>query len=356
MAEIIDLGFAEECEDEFRLSAISYPSKLGGKPAWLRWDKLLTEAQMHCLVCEKILQFLCQIYIPTELSGQQYHRTLYVFCCSNGKCYKSTSTKNSSGAGCIKVFRSLMEESDDDLTEEDLDNKVEEELRKAMQDKESLWTTCEVCSLYGEKRCSLCRNVLYCSKEHQVFDWKVNDHKKECQSIRNNSTKNKFLFEEYEIVIEEEPTKDKKSEEDRKLNIDESRLKDLMKDTGPLDSNLENEFKKATNTVDENFDKFKRRIGREPKQIIRYNLGGTPLWVSSERIPKEDDIPACKCGSQRQYEFQILPQLLNYLGIETTVDSIDWGTLCIYTCKDNCNLEPYQDEFVWKQDFSETNI
>ena len=179
--EIIDLGFAEECDEEFRLTSISYPSKLGGKPAWLRWDKLLTESHTRCGLCDNILQFLCQVYVPIELSGCQYHRTVYVFCCSNGKCYNTKSTLSSVGSGCIKVFRSLLEESKEDLTEEDLDSKVEEELRKVVLNKESLWTTCEVCSLYGDKRCSLCRNVLYCSKDHQVFDWKVNKHKNVCQ-------------------------------------------------------------------------------------------------------------------------------------------------------------------------------
>jgi len=130
-----------------------------------------------------------------------------------------------------------------------------------------------------------------------------------------------------------------------------------MKDKEPLDKKLEQEFNKATaSTVDEHFEKFQRRIQREPKQIIRYNLGGTPLWVSGENIPTENNIPECTCGCKRQYEFQILPQMLNYLGIETTVDSVDWGTLCVYTCKSNCNRESYQEEFVWKQDFSQTNI
>ena len=170
----VDLGFAEKCEDEFRMLGISYPSKLGGKPAWLRWDSLLTESQVHCNNCDTILQFLCQIYVPTELEGQQYHRTLYVFCCSNGKCYSSKKS-------CVRVFRSLQEESEEDLTEEDLDKKAEEELRKLFESKQALWTLCEVCSLNGDKKCSLCHEAYYCSKEHQVFDWKFNKHKKNCK-------------------------------------------------------------------------------------------------------------------------------------------------------------------------------
>ena len=41
-----------------------------------------------------------------------------------------------------------------------------------------------------------------------------------------------------------------------------------MKDEKPLDKKLEKEFAKVTaNTQDEYFDKFKKRIQREPKQV-----------------------------------------------------------------------------------------
>ena len=50
--------------------------------------------------------------------------------------------------------------------------------------------------------------------------------------------------------------------------------------------------------------------------------------------------------------------MINYLGIETTADSLDWGTLCVYTCVDNCwqELDAYKEEFIWKQDFSATDV
>uniref|UniRef100_A0A803U1M2 Programmed cell death protein 2 C-terminal domain-containing protein n=1 Tax=Anolis carolinensis TaxID=28377 RepID=A0A803U1M2_ANOCA len=48
-----------------------------------------------------------------------------------------------------------------------------------------------------------------------------------------------------------------------------------------------------------------------------------------------------------------MPQLLNYLKVDSLGESIDWGTLAVYTCAENCNQgNGYTEEFVWKQDIS----
>ena len=51
-----------------------------------------------------------------------------------------------------------------------------------------------------------------------------------------------------------------------------------------------------------------------------------------------------------------MPQLLYYLKLDCThsgdsTPSIDWGTLLVYTCANNCSLSPgYREEFLWKQE------
>jgi Programmed cell death protein 2, C-terminal putative domain len=141
--------------------------------------------------------------------------------------------------------------------------------------------------------------------------------------------------------------------------------------------------------------------------------GGKPLWCCSKGLPKEKpvetsiatstvsrsscgDIPPCElCGTARTFEFQVMPQLLHYLGVDavssskqrksrtTTKDSsssaataklaqdalrkieqqqqqqqqnsevqqvevhpevhpevaggLDWGVLAVYTCPRNCS-------------------
>lgn len=88
--------------------------------------------------------------------------------------------------------------------------------------------------------------------------------------------------------------------------------------------------------------------------------------AESEHI---SSIPKCSnCGSPRAFEFQIMPQLLHYLGVEKNTkikqlngqatgaeqdvpvklelenkkqDDLDWGTIDIFTCIGNCSPAEY---------------
>lgn len=90
--------------------------------------------------------------------------------------------------------------------------------------------------------------------------------------------------------------------------------------------------------------------------LYRYNRGGKPLFISSSNQP--EDIPKCEeCGSERQFEFQVMPQLLVYLKLDNILNNIDWGILAIYSCKKSCVAQSkYIQEFVWKQDVVKENL
>lgn len=83
--ENIDLGFAESCGKEWLTNAY-FPSKLGGKPAWLHLADLPTTENLKCNKCNKQKSFLCQIYAPYD-DEYNFHRMIYVFVCRTESCY-----------------------------------------------------------------------------------------------------------------------------------------------------------------------------------------------------------------------------------------------------------------------------
>ncbi|MGH0127977.1 UNVERIFIED_CONTAM: hypothetical protein FKN15_064387 [Acipenser sinensis] len=168
----------------------------------------------------------------------------------------------------------------------------------------------------------------------------------------------KFLFLEYEVVTEPEELQ---LEADSDGQIEEEQLKeseppasDVLEsmDEKDLEAMAKHESKES-----KVFEKFKRRTAIEPEQVLRYCRMGRPLWVSDENVPKETDIPNCLCGAKRLFEFQIMPQLLNYLKVDSPDASIDWGTLVVYTCAESCDQgNKYTAEFILKQDYGADHI
>lgn len=50
-----------------------------------------------------------------------------------------------------------------------------------------------------------------------------------------------------------------------------------------------------------------------------------------------------------------MPQLLNSINVASSASSIDWGVLCVYTCKNSCDDGvAYKQEFIYKQDIQIT--
>ncbi|NXS12002.1 PDCD2 protein, partial [Neodrepanis coruscans] len=176
---------------------------------------------------------------------------------------------------------------------------------------------------------------------------------------------NEFLFPEYEILIEpeepESPADSAGDPDDKQGAVHTSKDPKEQEQLGatgetfqyPDEETLE-AIAKCETEEDKIFQMFKEQVAAEPEQIIRYCRGGEgPVWVSSENRPEEKDIPNCLCGAKRIFEFQIMPQLLNHLQVDSLGESIDWGTLVVYTCADNCGGgNEYLEEFLWKQDYS----
>ncbi|XP_029903183.1 programmed cell death protein 2 [Myripristis murdjan] len=351
-AEVV-LGFLEEAEP-WQLQSSQFPSKVGGRPAWLSQRDLPSLPGLECDICRLPLAFLLQVYAPVSGQDRSFHRTLFVFCCKTPDCYTHNNSR------CMKVFRSQLPRKNEFYS---YNPPSEDEPPSDPEPDPSVLPVsgvklCWVCGCPGSKACSRCHTVTYCGKHHQALHWK-HTHKRECGSQASSTvTASPFLFPESELVTEPEEedeeveeeggaTEDKREEESAQRSPDCPSLSEALAET-----DLE---EMAMHETEDNkvFQRFKKRIAPEPHQVLRYSRGGSPLWVSSQHVPSDHDIPPCTCGSKRTFEFQVMPQLLNSLCVDSTGTSIDWGTLAIYTCAVSCNHDNhYCPEFIWKQDFT----
>lgn len=88
----VDLGYVEEC-DSGLLTNRYFPSKVGGKPAWLDLKNIPKPKEFVCENCKEPKIFLCQVYAPVEDKEECFHRTVYVFICKNQACNLANSSQ-----------------------------------------------------------------------------------------------------------------------------------------------------------------------------------------------------------------------------------------------------------------------
>ncbi|XP_074044216.1 programmed cell death protein 2 isoform X2 [Macrotis lagotis] len=194
-APAVELGFAAEAPG-WRLRSGQFPSKVGGRPAWLSECGLPGPAQLACPLCRRPPAFLLQLYAPLPERADAFHRGLFVFCCREPPCC----------AG-LRVFRNQLPRKNDHYSyEPPSEEPPDEEDNSLCVRLQSGVHLCRVCGCLGPKVCSRCHKAHYCSKDHQILDWKLG-HKQSCSTLDNLNSSipdHKFLFPEYEIVIETE--------------------------------------------------------------------------------------------------------------------------------------------------------
>ena len=97
----LSLGFVEKTPG-WLLASRFFPSKVGGKPAWLDLKNLPTSEETSCQKCGNPLVFLLQVYANLDNDPKCFHRVIFVFMCSDSNCHQ---TQDSSP---FKVFRSQL--------------------------------------------------------------------------------------------------------------------------------------------------------------------------------------------------------------------------------------------------------
>lgn len=351
----LDLGFLVESPN-WILESRFFRSKVGGHPSWLELQDLPTTEERLCPNpdCREPMIFLAQIYAPLD-DPDTFHRTLFVFMCMHSSCHLSDKDWTP-----FAVFRSQLPRENNYYPS---DPPVEKPTWKPDITASSFGKLCRFCGCQGDKNCGGCRKVSYCSREHQLSDWK-SGHKKEC---KNSSDENLNSFStgegrlpEFELVTQPAESDDQISDDSNEEDSeDEAKLeKENMKcDLAAQNAKLgkEDVEKYVTDdqeVEDEVFERFTRITANSPKQVLRYQRTGKPLWICKQEIPDSSVVPPCQyCGDKRVFEFQIMPQMLCSLKLDKKdTASVDWGVLCIYTCYKSCSGSPaYKKEILIRQ-------
>ena len=303
----MELGFLEEPEDG---RSDIFPSKIGGKPVWLDRQSLPTDESLTCQQCGKPLVFLLQIYTPEEddLAEKEKPRTLFLFMCGDPKCYspgcassfivlrcelntltESHPRSDSARTDCSthdEVNRSLVKMNIDKEPSETVELKACDTSPLGLHSKETrpkrLPSLCIVCGVRGSKCCGSCRSVHYCSKFHQMHDWK-SGHKRVCSGLaRGNLSLDDVDYDpskgvvlpELDIVTEPEPEvsrkRTEKQSEEQRMKDYERYVKKMEKEgKGQGDVDLDEEMLKMATVEekDKQFRSFRKRIATEPQQV-----------------------------------------------------------------------------------------
>lgn len=341
----VEIGYLEKSES-WKLESRFFPSKVGGKPAWL--DLKNIEIDLSCGQCSKPCIFLCQIYAPISTNAYSYHRTIFIFICKDPNCCKPNENSN------FKVYRCHLPQINEFYVPEEPNDEPSWHPECTI---DKFKKTCIVCGAAGPHQCGKCKGPKYCSREHQVMDWK-SGHNKVCGTSKEIKSNCDVLFPELEIMTEPEyedeedeipEAKHQKSEAEKLKEFEDLVAEGKGGTLQDLPAEVIEQL--ALNKEDKFFKNYKEKLKICPDQVLRYEKGGEPLWISKHNL-MDEDIPKCdNCNGPRQFEFQILSTMLNYLNVDSLDKSIDWGTLVVYTCKNNCNNGfSYKKEFLYKQD------
>ena len=209
----VELGLLRKPEDPALLTSPYFPTKVGGKPAWLDPIHLPTPAQLACQHCGKPCVLLLQLYAPLSDDPSVYHRSLFIFMCKDSACHESDSTEPFRVLRCNLAKDNPFYPEEDENTSDSSENgdgsyepdssssdmAVKPDVMDAYEERIDFSSSntelggnvgsmlegpplCLVCGCMARKHCAKCKVVNYCSRNHQIADWK-RGHKNLCEKF-----------------------------------------------------------------------------------------------------------------------------------------------------------------------------
>lgn len=415
---LVTLGFVQPVEQPWKVARHHFPSKVGGTPAWLDPVNIPEGEDTSCGMCGTPLRFVMQVYAPLGVEDpahkeEVFHRSLFLFVCPDMACLQQDQHHQhihypAKPCRSVKVFRSQLPRVSRFYSYEP--PSVEGDDCPSC-DGVPLCTWCGTWK--ATSVCRGCKQVGYCCHTHQLAHWRAG-HDSFCNVPSVNSSdaissssptsdldRRKLsstddhnpitdlptnavqtmvqdvlsrvaatphspgvthaisdkLWPEMELIVGEESSsvaQNLSNKAQHLLTDYENRRQDGDEFSATDMQDVEESSREQRHWV-----AFQAQLTSAPDQVLRYwrASGAKALWPSLEGQPKVSDIPPCSnCGGPRIFEFQLLPQLLYFLGVqnEADTDSLDWATIAVYSCAGSCGKrgsesEAYVEEFPWVQ-------
>ncbi|KAH7890676.1 programmed cell death protein 2 [Phlebopus sp. FC_14] len=407
-----------ETQDDIKDAAVS---RIGGLPVRACLPALLPSQQppfssSQCKICSNPMELLVQVWCPFEDSPMD--RALYIWGCSDASCQKRD--------GSVRAWRGLRYNAT-------YAAKLEKKLDKRGQQKAPSQpgykpvdnpfsisaSTASTTFGLGDQifRSSASMSVEFSEKEDEQDDSEGNEHSSSEESLiiamastsieesawaAAPSYPSVYLSTVSEYIPQPPTAKIPSS----------ARVEDPAEDGGKMDKSATWALEAYENSleVDNVFDRFTKRVGHTGEQCLRYDLKGIPLPFASDKvfeslfpapkvslpITKADfkvvsdvkrsystrSIPLCpSCKSNRVFECQLMPNLINMLKHSTRDTEVDtqkltdeqrikavqdavqrvkepgsrgmeWGTCMIFSCENDCCLDEKGEEAneCWREE------
>lgn len=366
-----DVAFSEENEEPSIEDTF-----IGGQPIWLHENSTPEEKDLQCDNCTNKMALLIQAFAPRE--DKPYDRVIYIFACKNTQiCLrKKGSVKAIRGISKSPARVAQIKAEQAVEVQKTIDEKLKIESQRQLQIDviKDLFDSSKSApqenpfggnpfggnSFDGGKpfakksypepeKTTAVENIESKTPNYSLVATKAATKKKLAVSYKDKLPEYPgfFLFTEKERLkkVTYEPELEKYEELIDKMDSPKDTKERRMSNSSATSgSALNPETSKIARMLNDScFENFSSVVAQNPSQVLRYDLGGSPLLycgkdevaktVRTSTIPD----PAYNPSSYRQFELQLMPKAIMDLElclsklIKDVLEGMSWGTIIVAT-------------------------